>query len=554
MDEQTFDYVVIGSGFGGSVSAMRLTEKGYDVLILERGKRFDDEDFAHSNWNIFKSSWFPILGCFGIQQLTLFKDVMVLHGSGVGGGSLIYANVLMPPDDECFEAPEWHDLIDWKTTLRPHYDTARQMTGVTTNPNLTPADHIIKELAEERGRGDTFKRTQVAVFFGEPGAEGKTVSDPYFDGEGLARTGCIECGGCMVGCRYNAKNTLPKNYLHFAEKWGAEIRAESKVVDIKPLTDGQPDDARYEIIYERSTGLPFFKKKRIVRTRNIVVSAGVLGTLRLLLSCRDDTGSLPLLSKQLGNKVRTNSETIPGSTSRDSSVDYSKGVAITSVFALDDDTHIEPVRYPDGSSLVRMLATPMVSGKNNFLIQILKMTRYSIIHPIDMLRVKLFGRWAKSTTVLLIMQTKDSMLRLKLGRNPLTLFRRGLVSQVEPGQKISPDVEISHGFTRAFAEKTNGIPQDSVMEALFDIPTTAHILGGCPMGHSDEDGVIDVKSEVFNYPGLYVVDGSIMPANPGINPSLTIMALAEHAMSHVPDKDGVESVSRVKFGVEGVKV
>lgn len=535
MEHEYFDYVVVGSGFGGSVSAMRLTEKGYKVLVLERGKRWNAADFPRTNWNIFKFLWKPALRCFGIQQISFLNNVMVVHGSGVGGGSLVYGNVLMEPSDKLFDAPDWRDLQDWKPILRPHYDTAKRMLGVAPNPVFTPADFVLKEMAEERGQGHTFKPTNVAVFFGEAG---KTVPDPYFDGEGPDRTGCTYCGGCMVGCQHNAKNTLDKNYLYFAEKWGAQVRAESEVIDIRQLPEGQSDGARFEVVYRRSTAFPLPARPRIVRAKNVIVSAHVLGTLKLLFRCRDITGSLPKLSPRLGDKVRTNSETIPGSTSRDREADYSTGVAITSMFAVDEDTHLEAVRYPKGSGFIRTLAIPMVGGAGTTLARLWRIVKHGITHPIDFLYAKFFGKWARKTTILLIMQTEDSTMKIRLGRNVLTGFRRGLVSRLDPGQRISPPFEISHGIAKEFAEKTNGVPQDSIPEALLGMPSTAHLLGGCPMGRTDADGVVNKNCEVFNYPGLYIVDGSIMPANPGINPSLTITALAEYAMSQIPAKDG----------------
>jgi cholesterol oxidase len=327
---ETYDFVVIGSGFGGSVSAMRLTEKGYSVLVLERGKRFRDQDFAKSTWNVFKYIWAPSLRCFGILQISPFRDVFVLHGSGVGGGSLGYANVLMQPDDKMFEAPGWKDLADWKAVLQPHYDTARRMLGVTPNTRLWPADDILLEIASQLGTEKTFQPTNVGTFFGEPDQEGQEVHDPFFGGQGPARSGCTHCGGCMVGCRYNAKNTLVKNYLYFAEKWGAKIIAEAEVRDVRPLPVDQPDGARYEVIYRSSSGL-LSKPQRQVRARNVVFSAGSLGTQRLLFRCREITHSLADLSPRLGDMVRTNSEALLGASSRDMKTDYSKGIAITSI-------------------------------------------------------------------------------------------------------------------------------------------------------------------------------------------------------------------------------
>lgn len=535
--DDTFDFVVIGSGFGGSVSAMRLAEKGYQVLVLERGKRYHDEDFARSNWNMWKYMWLPALRCFGILQITFLNDVLILHGSGVGGGSLGYANVLMKPSDELFEAPAWRDLADWRAILVPYYETARRMLGVTTNPRMWPADAALQAVAEEHGRGDTFQPAEVGVFFGTPEQEGETVPDPYFGGEGLPRTGCTHCGGCMVGCRYNSKNTLVKNYLYFAEKWGAEIRAEAQVSNIYPLPEGQPDGARYEVVYDRTTRV-LFRSPRRVRARNVVISAGVLGTLKLLFRCRDVTGTLPDISPRLGDLVRTNSEALLGATTRDRKTDYSKGLAITSVFGADEVTHVEPVRYPDGSSFMRILAAPLIEAGDNVLVRVFKTLWEIVRHPIDFLHAKIFSRWALRTTILLVMQTEDNLMRVRLGRSLFTLFRLGLVSERRTERPVLTEIDIGHQVTRAFAGKTNGVPQGAFNESLLNMPTTAHIMGGTPFGRNAEEGVIDLNCEVFNYPGLYVVDGSIIPANPGINPSLTITALAEYAMSRMPPKEG----------------
>ncbi|HJW89369.1 MAG TPA: NAD(P)-binding protein, partial [Anaerolineales bacterium] len=349
---ETYDYVIIGSGFGGSVSALRLTEKGYKVLVLERGKRFRDQDFPRTNWNIFRYLWAPPLRCFGFMQLSLFDGLFVFHSSGVGGGSLVYAGVLMEPEESFFQSPAWSHLGDWKALLSGHYQTARRMLGVAPNPRLTPADHALRAIATEIGRGDTFRPTEVGVFFNEQ--DSSEVPDPYFGGEGPPRAGCNHCGGCMVGCRYNAKNTLVKNYLYFAEKWGAEVRGECLVQDVRPLPEGQPDGARYEILYRSATGW-LSKPTQRVRARNVVLSAGVLGTLELLLKCRDVTGSLPKISAELGKTVRTNSEAFLGGFTRKEGVDHSKGLAITSIFRADDCTQVEPVRFPDGSSLIYRL-------------------------------------------------------------------------------------------------------------------------------------------------------------------------------------------------------
>lgn len=536
-----YDYVVIGSGFGGSVSAMRLTEKGYSVLVVERGKRFRDQDFAKSNWNIFKFLWLPALRCFGVLQFSLFEDVLTMHGSGVGGGSLGYANVLMKPSDKMFSNPSWKHLADWKSVLEPHYKTAKYMLGVERNPCLWPADHVMHEIAEEMGVDETFHPTTVGVYFGEDGSNGSEIEteeipDPYFGGEGPARRPCIQCGACMVGCRNNAKNDLRKNYLYFAEKWGAEIMAESEVRDVYPLPKGQRDGARYEVIYRSSTAW-FNRPERAVRARNVVFSAGTLGTLGLLFRCRDSTNSLPRISTRMGKLVRTNSESLYGSTSKSESPDYSKGISITSIIQADEVTTIEPVRYPAGSSLIRLLASPLIETGDTIAIRLWKTVKEILLHPMDFMRTHVLPGWAQRTTILLVMQTEDNHLQLQYGRSLYTLFRGGLVSQQDETDHIPSKIDIGRQATRSFAQKTYGLPAGSINEGVLNIPLTAHIMGGIPFGRNDKEGVIDLDCQIFNYPGLYVVDGSIMPANPGINPSLTITALAEYAMSRIPSKD-----------------
>ena len=538
MDQQNFpdafDYVIIGSGFGGSVSAMRLTEKGYSVLVLERGKYYHDEDFAKSNWNIFKYIWLPVFRCFGILELTLFKDLLVLHGSGVGGGSLGYANVLMRPSDKMFGNPAWRHLADWKCVLEPFYDLAEYMLGVQTNPKKWPADKILRQVSKDLGVDRTFRQTTVGVFFGE---EGKEVQDPYFGGLGPSRKGCTHCGACMVGCRDNAKNTLLKNYLYFAEKWGAIIKAESEVNDIRPLSGDEVDGARYEVEYQNSTSL-LDKSKKKVRARNVICSAGTLGTLKLLLNCRENKRSLPEISPRLGDMVRSNSESLLGATSGDWKTDYSKGIAITSIFQADEVTSVEPVRYPKGSSLMRFLAGPLVESGGNFVLRLLRIISKTFLHPMDFIRTHIIPGWAERSTILLVMQTEDNRMKIRLGSEFSTCFRKGLVTVPDDEHKIPVKIDIGHQVTREFARRISGSPAGPFNEALLDIPITAHILGGCPFGVDDEEGVLGLDCQVHNYPGLYVVDGSIMPANPGVNPSLTITALAEYAMSLVPYNNG----------------
>jgi cholesterol oxidase len=524
-----YDFVIVGSGFGGSVCAMRLAERGHRVLVLERGKRFDDGDFATSTWNTRRYLWMPLLRCFGILEITPFRDVWVLRGCGVGGGSLGYANVLMEPADELFDAPGWRRLADWKSILAPHFSTAKRMLGVAPTPKFFPADDVLREVTAELGTSGSFEPATVGVFFGD---EGVTVPDPYFGGAGPARAGCIHCGGCMVGCRHNAKNTLPKNYLYFAERLGVDVRAEYEVRDIEPIEQAE-DGARYVVTAQKSTAFVNGRGESF-HARHVIVAAGALGTLGLLFRCRDVTKSLPKLSSRLGDSVRTNSETILGSVSRDRSVDYSRGPAIASVANVDAQTTVEPVRYPAGSSAMRFLGGPMIQGKS-FLGRLAASVLHIATHPVDFLRTHVLPGWAERSTVLLVMQTVDNRLRLRLGRSLSTGFRRGLVSQVDETAATRSSSDIGRVVTERFAARTNGIPMGSVNEGLFGTPLTAHILGGCPMGVDADDGVVSVDCEVHGYAGLFVVDGSIMPANPGVNPSLTITALAEYAAGRIAD-------------------
>jgi cholesterol oxidase len=540
-----YDFVIIGSGFGGSVSAMRLAEKGYRVLVLERGRRFRDQDFARRNWNIFRYLWIPTLRCFGILQISPFRDLWVLHGSGVGGGSLGYANVLMQPDDRLFDNPAWKNLADWKTKLLPHYATARRMLGAVVNPLRTPSDEVIYGIASQEGKEGTFQPTQVGVCFGANNEQpGQEIRDPFFEGQGPPRNVCRRCGGCMVGCRYNAKNTLLKNYLYFAERMGVEIRPECEVQDIQPLPAGQTDGGRYRVVYHTTTQWGW-RPQKAVRARNVVVAAGSLGTLRLLFRCREVTRSLPHLSPRLGDNARSNSETLLGATARSFDVDYSQGISITSIFHPDPVTAVEPVRFPAGSSLLRYLAAPLISSGDRVPLRFLKALLFFLRHPIDTLRMYLLPGWARRTTILLVMQTEDNRLKFRSGRGPLTGFRRGLLTRPDEEHILPHRIDQGHAVTRAFARKIGGFPAGSAFESLLNTPVTAHILGGCPFGRHADEGVIGLDCQVHGYPGLYVVDGSIVPANPGINPSLTITALAEYAMSQVPEagearKDGVK--------------
>jgi len=528
--DAVYDFVVIGSGFGGSISAMRLAEKGYGVLVLEQGKRYDDREFPSSNWIIRKYLWWPVARCFGIFQMNLFKDVMVLTGVGVGGGSLVYAKVLSEPDEQVFDTPEWNSPWHWREVLHPHYATARRMLGVAVNPRLWPADLVLQEVAREWHREHTFEPLPVGVFFGEPGV---SVPDPYFQGQGPDRAGCTHCGGCMIGCRYNAKNTLPKNYLYFAEKWGTEVRSEAQVDDIQPLSGHQADGARFEVRYRRATAW-FQPPEQSVRARNVILAAGTLGTLRLLFCCRDLTRSLPHVSPRLGDLVRTNSESLLGVTAREPQPDYSQGIAVTSRFRPDAVTIIEPARYPDGSSLLRFLAGPLIES-GSFAKRLFKFAA-ALGRPLDFLITHLLPGWARRTTIILVMKREDNRLRFRLGRGLSTWFRCNLRSETDPDHPLPLDLETGYRVARAFAAKSNGIAASTINEALLNIPVSAHILGGCPLARDSEEGVVDLNFQVHHYPGLYVIDGSVMPGNPGINPSLTIAAMAEFALSKIPAK------------------
>jgi cholesterol oxidase len=524
-----FDWIVIGSGFGGSVSALRLAEKGYRVAILECGRRYGDEDFADSTWNLRRYYWMPKLGLRGIFRMTAFKDVFIVSGSGVGGGSLGYANTLYRARPAFFQDAQWGDLEDWESSLAPHYDTAERMLGVTAYPLEGPADLLLKEYGEEIGAGDTYKPTMVGAYFGEPGKE---VPDPYFGGEGPPRSGCIGCGSCMVGCRHNAKNTLPKNYLWFAEKLGVEIVAERQVTDVRPLGAGDGSEG-YEVTSERS-GSWLRKRRSTLTARGIIVAAGALGTNQLLQNCREG-GSLPRISSRLGDLVRTNSESINAVTAPSDERDFAKSVAISSSIYPDPDTHIEVVTYGTGADSMSYLFT-LLTGKGSKLTRPLLWLGQLIRHPIRAARLFWPFKWSRRTMILLVMQTLDNAIRLRPKRR---LLGRGVKLQTEQDpEKPNPTfIPAADHVARWMAERTGGMPQSGLTEAIFNIPTTAHILGGAVIGDGPEHGVVDNVNRVYGYENLMVCDGAAIPANPGVNPSLTITALAEHAMAQVPAKD-----------------
>lgn len=516
-----WDYVIVGSGFGGSVSALRLAEKGYRVCVLEKGRRFAPRDFPRTNWDLRRWLWLPRIGWRGLFKMTFLPHVTVLSGVGVGGGSLVYANTLPVPKGEFFRAASWGDLADWEAELAPHYETAQRMLGATENPQRTYADQVLGEVASEVGRAEAFGPTRVAVYFGRPG---ETVPDPYFGGAGPARTGCTACGGCMLGCRVGAKNTLDKNYLWFAERAGAQVRPESEVVRVRPEPGG---GYRVDVVERR-------RRRRVYRARNVVFAGGVMGTVDLLLRLRE-RGDLPDLSPRLGEFVRTNSEALIGVVSARRDRDLSRGIAITSILHTDEHSHLEPVRYPAGSGFFRLMGLPHVAG-GSLPVRLLAMLGEVLRHPIRTLRAYLVPDWAKNTLILLYMRTLDGHLSLRRGRSPFTGFARGLTTALAEGPAPAASIPEATDLAWRVAAKVDGVPQSMATETLLGIPTTAHVLGGCCMGRSAAEGVIDADHRVFGYDGLYVIDGSAVSANPGVNPSLTITALAERAMSKIPPK------------------
>jgi cholesterol oxidase len=521
-DPFDFDYLVIGSGFGGSVSALRLSEKGYAVGIVERGRRWRSEDFPKTNWNLRKYLWAPLLRCFGIQAITVLRDVMVLHGCGVGGGSLVYANTLLVPPDEVFADPCWSALGNWKDDLAPHYATAQRMLGATTARCQTETDQMLREIADEMKCGDTYHPTEVGVFFGEPG---KSVPDPYFGGRGPARAGCVECGGCMVGCRHDAKNTLDKNYLYLAEQLGACVLAEHEVLDIRELPAGG-----YAVETRRITDL-FFKRRRVLRSRGIVLSGGVLGTVPLLLKCRQ-RGSLPRLSAALGTFVRTNSEALVAATSRRRDVDFSRGIAIASGFRPRPDTHVEMVRYGKGQDFMSLLCTVLVGGGPPWP-RWLRLAGQIVRSPLAFARLcNPFG-WAQRTGVLLVMQSLPNYMSIGLRRRWFWPWTKRVDSLWQSSETIPKYFPIANELAERLAGKMDGDASSGWGEVLFNLTSTAHILGGCPMAADPAQGVIDRCGRVFGYENFYIADGSIVPVNLSVNPSLTICALSEWIMSQV---------------------
>lgn len=520
-----YDVVVIGSGFGGSVAALRLTEKGYRVGVLEAGRRFADDELPKTSWRLRKYLWAPWIGCYGVQRMHLLPDVLVMAGAGVGGGSLNYANTLYQPPAPFYRDPQWGHITDWETELGPYYEQAKRMLGVRTNPTVTPADEVMRAVADDLGVGETFTSTPVGVFFGEPGAR---VPDPYFGGVGPERTGCTECGSCMTGCRVGAKNTLVKNYLHLAEHAGAAIHPMTTVEEVRPRTNGG-----YTITARDTDRIR--RRRTTFAADQVVVAAGTYGTGRLLLSMRE-TGALPRLSSRLGAVVRTNSEAVLAAAARDRSVDFTRGVAITSSFHPDDHTHIEPVRYGKGSNAIGLLQALLTDGGGR-VPRPLRAAGVALRNPGAFLRTLSVRHWSERTVIALVMQTDDNSLELTSRKG---LFgRRRLTSRPGPGTAPPEWIPIGHTVIRKVAERIGGDAGGSILD-LVNIPMTAHFLGGCTIGDSPATGVVDPYLRAYGHDGLHVVDGSVVSANLGVNPSLTITAQAERAMALWPNKGEID--------------
>ena len=519
--DDEYDVVVIGSGFGGSVSALRLTEKGYRVAVLEAGRRFRDEDFPKNSWHFRSFLFAPWLCCFGIFRMSLVRNVFILSGAGVGGGSLVYAQTLYVPGEAFYKGAQWGHITDWQSELAPFYDQAKRMLGVAEYRTMTPSDEAMLQLARELGVEHTFRKTPVGVYFGEPGVE---VADPYFGGMGPRRSGCKEVGECMTGCRHNAKNTLVKNYLYLAERGGANIFPLTTVTTVRQLSDG-----RYAVDTVR-TGHLLRPGRRKFIAHDVIFAAATLGTQKLLHRMRDE-GYLPNLSRRLGELTRTNSEAILAARTFRRDVDFTRGVAITSSFYPEKDTHIEPVRYGRNSNALGILATALADGDRGP--RLLTWAREFIRNLGSMCRAMVLRHWSEQTIIALVMQTRDNSLTCYTKRS---LLGRRLTTKQGVGEPNPAWIPIAHDAVRRLARIIRGVPFGTFSD-LFGIPTTAHFLGGCVIGDSAETGVVDAYQRVYNYPGLHVVDGSAVSSNPGVNPSLTIAAQAERAMAFWPNKD-----------------
>ncbi|MFE2958152.1 GMC oxidoreductase [Nocardia tengchongensis] len=512
-----YDVVVIGSGFGGSVSALRLSEKGYRVAVLESGRRWNAEDIPKTNWNVRKAIWAPRLGLTGTQRISVLGKCAVFSAAGVGGGSLIYGNTLYEPLPAFYTDRQWAHITDWRAELAPYYDQAQRMLGVAPNPRMTPADDVIRSVAEDLGVADTFHPTRVGVFFNED-APGEEVEDPYFGGAGPRRAGCIHCARCFTGCPHNAKNTTPKNYLYLAEQAGAHVFALTTATKVRPMTGGG-----YAIETQRSDRW-VRKGRKVFTAEQVVFAAAALGTQKLLHKMRDE-GVLPNLSPRLGELTRSNSEAILNvvSKARD---DFAEGIAITSSIHPEPDTHVEVCHYGKGQNGLFPLSVPLVDGGA---FRFLRFLLAMVLHPVVFARSLNARRASERSVILLVMQSLD---------NSLTSFRRWgqLKTKQGTGQPNPTWIPLAHEVGRRFGDKVDGDVQMLAMD-VFDIPATAHYIGGCVIGEGPESGVVDPYQRVFGHPGLHIADGSAVTANLGVNPSLTITAQAERAMAFWPNRN-----------------
>jgi cholesterol oxidase len=511
------DYIVIGSGFGGSVAAMRLAMKGYSVLVLEKGKRYRTEDFPKTNWNLRKYLWMPRFGLYGFQRLDLFRHAFILSGTGVGGGSLVYANTLMKPPEQFFRHEQWRHFRDWKTLLEPFYEEAHRMLGRVKLKKFYIEDETLRDVARDMGQENSFDHVYVGVYYNED----EKACDPYFNGEGPLRSPCTECAGCMVGCRENAKNTLDKNYLWFAEKHGAVILPETQAWKITY------EDGVYSVFTHRLS----IKGEQVFRSKGLIVAGGVLGTMKLLLHQKYIYKTMAGLSDRLGECLRTNSETL--CTASNANVKLNNGLAISSIFKPSDDTWIEIVKYPDGSGVMKSLLTLATGNASPYFLRPMKFLLNVIVHPWKFLRMLFNCHWASNTIIFLVMQTADNSMLMTLKKG---IFRKRLTIKNDGKRRVNAFIPLGQEIMNRYAKKVNAIPQNSTMEILFNVPSTAHILGGCPMGDTINEGIIDSNFQVFGYPGMYIIDGSAIQGNLGVNPSFTITALAEYAMSQIPGK------------------
>lgn len=518
-----YDYIVIGSGFGGSVASLRLVEKGYKVATIEQGKRFSPSDFPETNWNLRKYLWVPFLRFFGFQKLSFYNTASILSGTGVGGGSLVYANTLYKPPDEFFSNPAWADFGKWKDILKPFYDRASFMLGRTRYSKLNIEDQVLMEISREMNAQHTFDLVHVGVNLN--GHDGE--SDPYFNGLGPVRKSCTECGGCMVGCRQNAKNSLDMNYLWFAEKAGLQIIPETKAEKIT-------FDGTYYTIETRRITSHFRSKGPAFRTKGLVIAAGTLGTMELLLKQKYKYASLPMLSDRLGHELRTNAETLCAVSNANQKLN--NGLAITSVFSPDRHTHVEIVKYPDNSNAMKWFFGLSVRGSGTPLKRSILLLTKTLANPLRFLRTIFNFKWSSNLVILLVMQTVDNSMRMVWKR---TLFGGKMKIENRGNKKVPAYIPIGQEVMERYASKVKGIPQNILLEVFFDRPTTAHILGGCPMSENTEKGVINKEFKVHGYPDMYISDGSVIQGNIGVNPSLTITAIAEYTMSRIKSKDGI---------------